>query len=47
LGLSICYKIMENHQGTMKVKTEHLAFTEFDLIFPDPDSLVNDKDSTE
>jgi signal transduction histidine kinase len=47
LGLSICYKIMENHQGTIKVKTEHLAFTEFDLIFPDPDSLVNDKDSTE
>ena len=41
LGLSICYKIMENHQGTIKVKTEHLAFTEFDLIFPDPDTLVS------
>ena len=42
LGLSICYKIMENHQGTIKVNTEHLAFTEFDLIFPDPDALVSD-----
>jgi len=42
LGLSICYKIMENHQGTIKVKAEHLAFTEFDLIFPDPDALVSD-----
>lgn len=47
LGLSICYKIMENHQGTIKVQTEHLAFTEFDLIFPDPDSPVNDQDSTQ
>ncbi len=34
LGLSICYKIMEHHQGTIKVNTKPDHFTEFDLEFP-------------
>jgi len=42
LGLSICYKIMEHHQGTIKVRTEGGSFTEFDLDFPDPSSMVED-----
>ncbi len=47
LGLSICYKIMEHHQGTIKVKTECNSFTEFDLDFPDPSCMVDDNNTME
>jgi signal transduction histidine kinase len=38
LGLSICYRIVQEHQGTMRVRSERGRFTEFTLEFPDPDS---------
>lgn len=34
LGLSICYRIMESHQGRLTVKSEVGQFTEFTLEFP-------------
>lgn len=34
LGLSICYRIMESHQGRLTVKSEVGVFTEFTLEFP-------------
>ena len=47
LGLSICYKIMEHHQGTIRVKTKSNSFTEFDLDFPDPSCMVDDNNTME
>jgi signal transduction histidine kinase len=47
LGLSICYKIMEHHQGTIRVKTKSNSFTEFDLDFPDPSCMVDDNNIME
>lgn len=47
LGLSICYKIMEHHQGTIRVKTEVNSYTEFDLDFPDPGCMVDDNNTME
>ena len=47
LGLSICYKIMEHHQGAIRVKTEINSFTEFDLDFPDPSCMVDDNNTME
>ncbi|MBT5060956.1 MAG: response regulator [Verrucomicrobia bacterium] len=49
LGLSICYKIMEHHQATIKVNTKSHLYTEFDLDFPDLNCMVdstNDIEST-
>lgn len=34
LGLSICYRIMQQHGGRIKVRTERKKFTEFTLEFP-------------
>ncbi|MDX1951528.1 MAG: ATP-binding protein [Verrucomicrobiota bacterium] len=34
LGLSICYKIMQSHQGRISVESELGSFTEFSLEFP-------------
>ncbi len=34
LGLSICYRIMENHGGSIRVDTEAGKFAEFKLEFP-------------
>ncbi|HCZ04526.1 MAG TPA: hypothetical protein DHV39_14140, partial [Verrucomicrobiales bacterium] len=42
LGLSICYKIMEHHQATIKVNTKSHLYTEFDLDFPDLNCMMDD-----
>jgi signal transduction histidine kinase len=34
LGLSICYRIMQQHEGRINVRTEPGKFTEFTLEFP-------------
>jgi C4-dicarboxylate-specific signal transduction histidine kinase len=38
LGLSICYRIVQEHLGQMRVRSERGRFTEFTLEFPAPDS---------
>ena len=47
LGLSICYKIMEHHQATIKVNTKTNLYTEFDLDFPDLSCMMHDRNDIE
>ena len=39
LGLSICYRIVQEAGGQITVRTEPGQFTEFNLLFPKPDPM--------
>ena len=39
LGLSICYRIVQEAGGQISVRTEPGQFTEFNLLFPKPDRM--------
>lgn len=41
LGLSTCYRIVQQHQGTIRVRSEPGAFCEFVVQFPLPDPVSN------
>jgi signal transduction histidine kinase len=41
LGLSICYRIVEQYGGKISVKTERGKFCEFTLDFPETESQPN------
>lgn len=41
LGLSICYRIMEQHRGRIRVKSERGKYSEFALAFPVERSASN------
>jgi signal transduction histidine kinase len=40
LGLAICHRVIDEHQGRIDVRSEPNAYTEFVLEFPSPDSIV-------
>jgi signal transduction histidine kinase len=40
LGLAICHRVIDEHEGRIDLRTEPGAFTEFILEFPSPDSIV-------
>lgn len=40
LGLAICHRVIDEHQGRIDVRSELGAYTEFVLEFPSPDSIV-------
>jgi signal transduction histidine kinase len=40
LGLAICHRVIDEHQGRIDVRSEPGAYTEFILEFPSPDSIV-------
>ncbi|MEM6911570.1 MAG: ATP-binding protein [Verrucomicrobiota bacterium] len=42
LGLSICHRIMEDHGGTIQVKSQPGSFTEFQLFFPEASPSSNE-----
>jgi signal transduction histidine kinase len=40
LGLAICHRVIDEHEGRIDLRSEPGAFTEFILEFPLPDSIV-------
>jgi signal transduction histidine kinase len=40
LGLAICHRVIDEHEGRIDLRSEPGAFTEFILEFPSPDTIV-------
>jgi signal transduction histidine kinase len=40
LGLAICHRVIEEHEGRIDVRSEPGSYTEFVLEFPSPDAIV-------
>ena len=40
LGLSICYRIVEQYQGKISVRSERRKFCEFTLDFPEEEEVA-------
>jgi signal transduction histidine kinase len=40
LGLAICHRVIDEHEGRIDLRSEPGAFTEFILEFPSPDAIV-------